>query len=98
MQLMATLVIPSVKPELYARLMARAAARGRSMEEEALILLRQGMATLPGDVPQGFGQAMRSLFEPLGGFELPDLDRELPRDPPDFAGADWRLGGGRERG
>jgi plasmid stability protein len=86
---MATLVIRDVEPELHTRLKAQAAAHGRSMEEEVRILLRQGMAASQSDMPQGFGQAMRALFEPPGGLELPELDHEVPRDPPDFAGPEW---------
>jgi plasmid stability protein len=86
---MATLVIRNIEPELLARLKVQAAARGRSSGEEALMLLRQAMAASPIGGPQNFGQAMRALFEPLGGFELPELDHETPRDPPEFAGPEW---------
>jgi hypothetical protein len=30
--------------------------------------------------------AIRALFEPLGGFDLPEIERETLRDPPDRAG------------
>ncbi len=32
---------------------------------------------------------MRALFEPLGGLDLPEIEREPPRDPPDFSGPEW---------
>lgn len=86
---MATLVIRDVEPELHTRLKAQAAAHGRSMEEEVRNVLRQSVAGSPSDMAQGFGHAMRALFEPLGGFELPDTGHEAPRDPPDFAGPEW---------
>ena len=35
---------------------------------------------------RGFGQAMRALFEPLGGMDLPQIVREPARDPPDLSG------------
>jgi antitoxin FitA len=79
---MATLVIRNVEDELHLRLKARAAAYSRSMEEEARLLLRQGLVVLPGETRQAFGQAMRAIFEPLGGFEFPEMRRELPKDPP----------------
>jgi hypothetical protein len=37
----------------------------------------------------GFGDAMRALFEPLGGIELPEIEREPLGDPPDFSGPGW---------
>ena len=42
---MATLVIRNVEDDLHIRLKSQAAAHRRSMEEEARILLRQGLAT-----------------------------------------------------
>lgn len=86
---MATLVIRNVEDELHVRLKTQAAAHNRSMEEEARLLLRQGLAVSPNETPQTFGQAMRAIFEPLGGFEFPALEREPPRQPPDFSAPEW---------
>jgi plasmid stability protein len=86
---MATLVIRNFEDTLHARLKAEAAAHGRSMEEEARLLLRQGLAAASELPRQSFGQAMRALFEPLGGFELPEIEREPLGDPPDFSGPGW---------
>jgi antitoxin FitA len=86
---MATLVIRNLDPALHARLKARAAGEGRSMEEEARRLLRDGLAVEPEAAEQTLGAAMRALFEPLGGLELPDIPREPARDPPDFSGPEW---------
>lgn len=59
------------------------------MEEEVRLLLRQGL-DFPSEGPaQSFGQAMRALFEPLGGLDLPEIEREPLRDPPDFSGPEW---------
>jgi plasmid stability protein len=88
---MATLVIRNVEAELHARLKAQAAAHHRSMEEEARLLLRQGLAASPAAQPQRFGDAMRAIFEPLGGFECPEIERDPPREPPDFSSPDWKL-------
>jgi len=85
----ATLVIRNVENELHARLKAQATAHRRSMEEEARVLLRQGLAAAPVDQPHRFVQAMRALFEPLGGLEVPAVTREPPREPPDLSGPDW---------
>jgi antitoxin FitA len=49
---MATLVIRNVEDELHARLKARAAAHSHSMEEEARLLLRQGLAASLSDMPR----------------------------------------------
>ncbi len=86
---MPTLVIRNVEQSLHARLKAQAAAHNRSMEEEVRVLLRQGLDASPREMPQNFGQAMRAIFEPLGGFEFPETGRDVPRDPPDFSGPEW---------
>ena len=41
------------------------------------------------EAPPGFGRAMRALFEPLGGFEVPGPEAAPPREPPDFSGPGW---------
>ena len=87
---MATLVIRNLDPALHARLKARAATQGRSMEEEARVLLRDGLAAEPAIPDQTLGAAMRALFGRLGGMELAaDLREYGTRPPPDFSGPDW---------
>ena len=86
---MATLVIRNIEDGLHARLKTLAASHGRSMEEEVRVLLRQGVAAAPLEHEQPLGQAIRAIFEPLGGLELPDVPHEPPRDPPDFSGPEW---------
>jgi plasmid stability protein len=68
---LATLVIRNVDDALHLRLKACAAAQGRSMEEEARQVLREGLAAEP--LPEGatLASAMRALFEPLGGLSSP---------------------------
>jgi hypothetical protein len=61
------------------------------MEEEVRQLLRQGLASTETAQGPRFGDAMRALFEPLGGLDLPEIKREPPRDPPDFSGPEWDL-------
>ena len=41
------------------------------------------------EAPAGFGQAMRALFEPIGGLEVPGSEAVPPREPPDFSGDGW---------
>jgi antitoxin FitA len=77
----ATLVIRNVESSVHLRLKELAASHGRSMEEEARLILRQSLATAPLDAPARFGQAMRAIFEPLGGLDLPEIHHESPRDP-----------------
>jgi plasmid stability protein len=86
---MATLVIRNVEDAVHSRLKELAASHGRSMEEEARTILRETVAAAPTTAPQGFAQAIRALFEPLGGLELPEIPREFPREPPDFSGPEW---------
>jgi antitoxin FitA len=86
---MATLVIRNLDPALHASLKARAAAQGRSMEEEARTLLRDGLAAEPLAPETNWVDAIRALFEPLGGLDLPEIPREPARDPPDFSGPEW---------
>ena len=86
---MATLVIRNVEAGLHERLKAAAAAHGRSMEEEVRQVLRAAFAPAATPSRVGFGDAMRALFEPLGGLDLPEIERESLREPPDFSGPDW---------
>jgi antitoxin FitA len=85
----ATLVIRNVEDELHARLKAQAAAHRRSLEEEVRLILRERLATAPVAPAPSWVDAVRALFEPLGGLELPDIPRKPPRAPPDFSGPDW---------
>jgi plasmid stability protein len=85
----ATLVIRNVESGVHARLKELAASHGHSMEEEARLILRQSLSTAPLEAPQRFGQAMRAIFEPLGGLDVPEFRRESPGGPPDFSGPEW---------
>ena len=92
---MATLVIHDIEDSLRARLKARAAAQGRSMEEEARVLLRDSLDAEPVAADANWVDAIRALFEPLGDLDLPEVGREPPRDPPDFSGPEWDMAGKR---
>jgi antitoxin FitA len=85
----ATLVIRNVEDALHKRLKARAAAQGRSMEEEVRLLLHEGLAAEPTPAEESLASAMRSLFEPLGGVEFPSVREPGHRPLPDFSGAEW---------
>lgn len=92
---MATLVIHDIEDGLHARLKARAAAQGRSMEEEARMILHKNLAAEPVAADADWVDAIRALFEPLGGLDLPEIGRDPPRDPPDFSGPEWGTVGKR---
>jgi antitoxin FitA len=87
---LATLVIRNIDDSLHARLKAQAAAHGRSMEEEVRRILRERLEVAPVSEASNWVDAIRALVEPLGGIDLPDIDREQLRDPPDFSGPGWK--------
>jgi antitoxin FitA len=87
--LVATLVIRNVEGPVHARLKALAAAHGRSMEEEARLILRDRLAAGPEAPSANWVDAIRALFEPIGGLELPEIPRPRPDEPPDFSGPEW---------
>ena len=65
---MANLTIRNFEESLKSRLRIRAATHGRSMEEEARVLLRAALS--PDDrEAKGLGAAIHALFRPLGGFD-----------------------------
>jgi plasmid stability protein len=86
---MATLVIRHVEDAVHSRLKELAASHGRSMEEEARTILRETVAAAPSTFAPNWVDALRALFEPLGGLELPEIPREFPREPIDFSGPEW---------
>ena len=80
---MTSILIRRVEDSVKARLRARAARHGRSMEEEAREILRTVLAESPKK--QGsLAQEIHARFAAAGGFEMPDIPREPMREPPDF--------------
>ncbi|MDM0017164.1 FitA-like ribbon-helix-helix domain-containing protein [Variovorax saccharolyticus] len=77
---MATLTIRNLDDPLKSRLRLRAAARNRSMEEEARQILR---AALQDPSPAvDLGARIRARFAELGDVRLPIEAREPVRSPP----------------
>ena len=77
---MAGFTIRNIDPHTKARLRARAAQRRRSMEEEALNILRTVLAehdAASGDLAAAIG----ARFRPLGGIDLELPARETVPDP-----------------
>jgi len=66
------------------RLRLRAAVNGRSMEEEAREILKKALAQPKTRKEPGLGTAIREIFAPLGGVDLPEVPREPISEPLDF--------------
>jgi plasmid stability protein len=80
---MASITIRRLDDAVKARLRIRAARNGRSMEEEARLVLSAALATQPKRT-MNLAESIRRLVAPLGGVELELPPRELVREPPDF--------------
>lgn len=80
---MASITVRNLDEGLKKRLRMRAAANGRSMEQEARAILR---AALDEDaVPtRKLGTAIHDLFKPFRGVELEIPPGEPMREPPQF--------------
>jgi plasmid stability protein len=82
---MASLTIHHLDESTKARLRVRAQQHGRSVQAEAREILERAVAEdKPARVPGNLADRIRARVEPFGGFELPEIQRELPRDPPTF--------------
>jgi plasmid stability protein len=82
---MALLSIPTLDSDLAEKLRERAAQRGRSIEDEAIAILRAALE--PTQRPGGnLAASIRARFTPVGGVELADPVREPMREPMDFGG------------
>ena len=80
---MASITIRNLDDDVKVRLRVRAAGNGRSMEEEARLIMREAVGR--ESVPEkGLGTAIHELFKPLGGVELELPPREPMREPPRF--------------
>lgn len=79
---MASITVRNLEDDVKARLRMRAAAQGRSMEEEVRVILRDAVRFR--SEPENLAQAIRARFAPLGGVELQLPPRDPIREPPDF--------------
>lgn len=79
---MASITIRRLDDRLKSQLKHRAAAHGRSMEEEARNILRE---SLEHERPETMADIARELFGPGRGFELDLPPRVASRPPPDFS-------------
>ena len=75
---MASITIRNLEDQLKQSLRVRAAIHGRSMEEEAREILRR--AINEPAISRDLGQAIHARFANLGGADLPEIMRDVPRD------------------
>ena len=76
---MASLTIRNIENSLKECLRVRAARHGRSMEEEARQVLRQSLLREESTI--GLGTRIAPRFSEVGGVDLPEVTRSLPRRP-----------------
>ena len=79
---MSDLLIRDIDRNLKRRLEERARRSGRSLSEEAKVLLGRAMAESPPT--RGLGTALVERFRSIGGVELEEPPDYPPRRPPDF--------------
>ena len=80
---MASITIRNLDDDVKTRLRVRAASSGRSMEEEARIILRKAVGREAE--PENLASFIRECFRPFGGVELELPPRQPMREPPDFS-------------
>ena len=80
---MASITIRYLDDDVKTRLRVRASANGRSMEEEARVILREAVGRELE--PENLARFIHECFAPYGGVELELPAREPMRDPPDFS-------------
>ena len=81
---MASLTIRKLEEPLNAELRVRAAHHGRSMEEEARVILRSVLSQRHHP-KKHLADSIRDRLAALGGVDLPEIPRDPGRDPPDFS-------------
>ncbi len=80
---MASITIRNLDDEVKIRLRVRAASNGRSMEEEARVILREAVSREAD--PENLASFIRGCFAPFGGVDVELPPREPIREPPDFS-------------
>ena len=80
---MASITIRNLDDDVKTRLRKRAAGHGRSMEEEARLILADAVEREVAPT-KGLGTALHELFKPFGDVELEVPPREPMRAPPQF--------------
>ena len=79
---MASFTVRDIDDDVKTRLRVRAAANGRSIEEEARSILRDAVGRKPA--PRNLASIIRSHFGSSNGVDLELPPRESGREPPSF--------------
>ena len=79
---MASITIRNLDDDVKTCLRVRAAGNGRSMEEEARLILRDAVGRKP--MSRNLAEAIRARIAPLGGVDLELPPRGPGREPPTF--------------
>ena len=79
---MASITVPNLNEGLERLLHKRAGENGRSMEQEAVAILRK--ALVENAAPSNLGTALFELFRPVTGDKLEIPPRDAMREPPRF--------------
>ena len=79
---MASITIRNLDDDVKIRLRMRAASHGRSMEEEARLILREAVGRKPSS--RNLASIIRAHFGPARGVDLELPSREPIREPPRF--------------
>ena len=79
---MASITIRNLDDDVKTRLRMRAASHGRSMEEEARLILREAVGRKPSS--RDLASIIRAHFGPSRGVDLELPSREPIREPPRF--------------
>ena len=79
---MASITIRNLDDDVKTRLRVRAADNGRSMEEEARLILRDAVGRKPSS--RDLVSIIREHFGPANGVDLELPSREPAREPPSF--------------
>lgn len=80
---MASLLVRCLDDSIKIKLRIRAAEHGRSMEAEVREILRITLST-PPEKELNLAESIRSIFDPLGPFELELPPRQFVGEPPAF--------------
>ncbi len=79
---MASITIRNLDDDVKTQLRMRAAGNGRSMEEEARVILREAVGRKPAS--QDLASIIHTHFGPANGVDLELPPREPVREPPRF--------------
>jgi len=85
---MASLLIRNLPESTKRALRKRAAANGRSMEEEARLILGAEMRRIPEGKRPGLGTRLAEIFDGVGPLEIPPRNNKM-RKPPFLTDEEW---------